>query len=58
MKGNILFWDKSKSRELFSMLGLQLSQGLNVLDFNIIIHKSTTIINISVNAFNLKCTSN
>ena len=47
--GNILFWDKNKSQELFSVLGLQLPQGLKVLDSNTIIHKSATIVNISNN---------
>lgn len=43
--GNILFWDKKKSQDLFSVLGLQLPQGLNNLDSNVIIHKSTAIVN-------------
>ena len=40
----LLFYDKQKSQELFSVLGLQLSQGLNNLDSNIIIHQSRNIV--------------
>lgn len=39
----ILFIDKEKSQELFSVLRLQLSQGFNSLDSNIIIHQSRNI---------------
>ncbi len=42
---SILFWDKQKSQELFSLLGLQLPKGLNNLDPNIIIHQSRNIVN-------------
>ena len=44
VSNQILFWDKQKSQELFSVLGLQLPQGLNNLDFNIIIHQSRNIV--------------
>lgn len=42
--GNIIYWSKEKSQELFSVLGLQLPQGLNVLDSNTIIHLSAAIV--------------
>ena len=41
----ILFIDKQKSQELFSVLGLEFSKGLNSLDFNTIIHQSRNIVN-------------
>lgn len=41
----ILFIDKQKSQELFSVLGLEFSKGLNSLDFNTIIHQSHNIVN-------------
>ncbi len=41
---NLLYADKQKSQELFSVLGLQFSKGLNNLDFNIIIHQSRNIV--------------
>jgi len=42
---NILFWDKIKSQEMFSVLGLQFPKGLNNLDSNVIIHQSRNIVN-------------
>ena len=42
---NLLYCNKEKSQELFSVLGLQSSKGLNNLDSNIIIHKSQNIVN-------------
>lgn len=42
---NILYWNKQKSQELFSVLGLHLPKGLNDLDSNIIIHQSHNIVN-------------
>ncbi|MGN1113053.1 MAG: LPD25 domain-containing protein, partial [Acutalibacteraceae bacterium] len=41
----ILYCNKEKSQALFSVLGLQLSKGLNNLDFDIIIHQSRNIVN-------------
>lgn len=41
----ILYADKIKSQELFSVLGLQSSKGLNNLDYDIIIHQSKNIVN-------------
>lgn len=41
----ILFISKQKSQELFSVLGLQLSKGLNNLDFDTILHQSRNIVN-------------
>lgn len=42
----LLFINKEKSQELFRVLGLQLSKGVNSLDFvNHIIHKSRNIVN-------------
>lgn len=41
----ILFIDKQKSQELFSVLGLEFSKGLNSLDFDTIIHQSRNIVN-------------
>ena len=43
--GNLIYWNKQKSQELFSVLGLQSSKGLNNLDPNIIIHQSRNIVN-------------
>lgn len=40
----ILYINKEKSQELFSVLGLQLSKGLNNLDSDIIIHQSRNIV--------------
>ncbi|MBP1548085.1 MAG: hypothetical protein J6A37_15990 [Oscillospiraceae bacterium] len=42
---NILFWDKIRSQEMFSVLGLQSSKGLNNLDSDVIIHQSRNIVN-------------
>ena len=42
----LLYFDKVKSQELFSVLQLQLPQGLNNLSSNIILHQSETIVNI------------
>ncbi|MCC8042587.1 MAG: hypothetical protein LIO69_03620, partial [Oscillospiraceae bacterium] len=42
---SVLFYDKQKSQELFSVLGLQFPKGLNNLDSNTIIHKSNNIVN-------------
>ena len=44
---NLLYVNKEKSQELFSVLGLQFSKGLNSLDFNNIIHQSRNIVNSS-----------
>lgn len=41
----ILYLNKNKSQELFSVLGLQLSEGFNNLDSNTIIHQSKNIVN-------------
>lgn len=41
----ILYYDKQKSQELFSLLGLEFSEGLNNLDPNAIIHQSCNIVN-------------
>lgn len=41
----VLFYDKQKSQELFSVLGLEFSEGLNNLDPNVIIHQSCNIVN-------------
>lgn len=43
-QNKILYYDEKKSQELFSMLGLQFSEGLNNLDPNIIIHQSSNIV--------------
>ena len=43
--GNILFWDKQMSQELFMFQGLQLPEALNNLDSDIIIHQSRNIVN-------------
>lgn len=40
----ILYLNKNKSQELFSVLGLQLSEGFNNLDSNTIIHQSKNIV--------------
>lgn len=40
----ILFYNKKKSQELFSVLGLEFPEGLNNLDYNIIIHQSKNIV--------------
>lgn len=42
---NLLYWDKTKSQELFSCQGLQLPEAINTLDFNVIIHQSRNIVN-------------
>lgn len=42
---NLLYVNKEKSQELFSVLGLQFPKGLNSLDFNNIIHQSRNIVN-------------
>lgn len=44
LEKKLLYIDKNKSQELFRVLGLQLSQGVNNLDFNIIIHQSHNIV--------------
>lgn len=44
-EGKVLYWNKNKSQALFSVLQLQLPQGLNNLDSNIILHKSSNIVN-------------
>lgn len=41
---NLLYWDKNKSQELFSVLELQSFKGLNSLDSNTIIHQSRNIV--------------
>lgn len=41
----VLYCGKEKSQSLFSVLGLQLSKGLNSLDFDTIIHQSDNIVN-------------
>ena len=41
----ILYWNKTKSQELFSVLVLPLLQGFNNLDFDKIIHPSRNIVN-------------
>lgn len=43
-QNKILYCDKQKSQELFSVLGLQLSKGFNNLDFDKIIHQSNNIV--------------
>lgn len=45
---NLLFCDKVKSQELFSCQGLQSSEAINNLDYDIIIRKSNNIVNIKV----------
>lgn len=40
----LLYYDKNKSQELFSCLGLQSSEAINNLDPNIIIHQSRNIV--------------
>ena len=40
---DVLYCDQQKSQDLFSVLGLQSSEGFNNLDFNIIIHQSRNI---------------
>lgn len=46
-KGKILFIDKLKSQDMFKRWGLQLPELINNLDFDIIIHKSDNIVNMS-----------
>jgi hypothetical protein len=41
---HLLYANKEKSQELFSVLGLQFPKGLNNLDFNTIIHQSRNIV--------------
>lgn len=41
---NLLYYNKEKSQELFSCLGLQSSEAINNLDSNIIIHQSRNIV--------------
>ena len=43
-QNKVLYYNKEKSQELFSVLGLQLSKGLNILDSNIIIQQSRNIV--------------
>lgn len=40
----VLYWNKTKSQELFSVLGLQFPKGFNNLDYDIIIHQSNNIV--------------
>ena len=40
----VLFYDKNKSQELFSVLGLQFPEGFNNLDYNIIIRRSDHVV--------------
>ncbi len=40
----VLYWNKTKSQELFSVLGLQFPKGFNNLDYNNIIHQSNNIV--------------
>ncbi|MCM1244709.1 MAG: zincin-like metallopeptidase domain-containing protein [Roseburia sp.] len=40
----LLYWNKTKSQELFSVLGLQFPKGFNNLDYDIIIHQSNNIV--------------
>lgn len=40
----MIYCNKQKSQELFSVLGLQLPQGFNNLDFNKVIHVSRNIV--------------
>lgn len=42
---NMLYWNKSKSQELFSCQGLQLPEAINNLSSDIIIHQSKNIVN-------------
>lgn len=44
-KNKLLFFDKEKSQQLFSVLQLQLPQGLNNFDSNNIIRQSNNIVN-------------
>ena len=44
-ENKILYFDKKKSQEIFMFQGLQLPEALNILDSNIIIHKSNNIVN-------------
>lgn len=44
---NMLYWNKNKSQELFSCLGLSLPEALNKLDYDVIIRKSQNIVNSS-----------
>ncbi len=43
-RGHVLYWDKNKGQELFSVLGLQLPQGFNNLAPNVIIHQSQALV--------------
>ena len=43
-QNKVLYYNKEKSQELFSVLGLQLSKGLNIHDSNIIIHQRRNIV--------------
>lgn len=43
--GNVLYWNKSKSQELFMFQGLQLPEAFNNLDSDVIIRKSHNIVN-------------
>lgn len=43
-QNKVLYCDKQKSQELFSVLGLQLPQGFNNFDFDKIIHQSENIV--------------
>ena len=40
----VLFYDKNKSQELFSLLGLQFPEGFNNLDYDIVIRTSDHVV--------------
>ena len=40
----VLFYDKNKSQELFSLLGLQFPEGFNNLDYDIVIRTSNHVV--------------
>ncbi|MBD8973075.1 MAG: DUF3991 domain-containing protein [Clostridiales bacterium] len=44
-KGDLLYWNKQKSQELFRVSRLQLPGCLNNLNFDIILHQSKSIVN-------------
>ena len=43
--GKLIYWNKEKSQELFSVLGQQLPKGLNNLDSNKILHQTNSVVN-------------
>ncbi len=49
----LLYWNKEKSQELFSVLGLELPSGLNSLDSNTIIGKTKTNVKDIENEFSV-----